>query len=179
MEIKTAANGRSGEVRIGRTYNGPACICPELCADKFIVKVEKILREQRDRTLSYNITWPLRVPIMLLCYEDMIMEFRLFIGCVQGIRRTYFLDDVKDENEAIREAEKKASEKGKKGAFAGVYVREGSTKCDAICGWEVSEDGKLLKRSLREVQDVLQVYSADFDNPPLGSGDLKALKEKN
>ena len=115
------------------------------------------------------------------CYanDDMIMEFRLFIGCVQGaslVRKAYFLDDVKDKTEAIGAAEEKARDKGKNGATAGLYAREGSTKCYAIRGWKVLGEGKLTDIPSWDVEQILQVYPADFDIPPLGKEDLEHLR---
>lgn len=107
------------------------------------------------------------------------MEFRLFIGCVQGaslVRKPYFLDDVKDKTEAIGAAEEKARDKGKNGATAGLFAREGPTTCYAICGWKVLGEGKLTELLPWKVEQILQVSPADFDIPPLGKRDLEHLR---
>ncbi len=107
------------------------------------------------------------------------MEFRLFIGCVQGaslVRKAYFLDDVKDKTEAIGEAKKIALDKGKKGATVGLFVKEEPTTCYAICGWKVLGEGKLSELPTCEVEEILQVYPADFEIPPLGKKDMEHLR---
>jgi len=56
------------------------------------------------------------------------------------------------------------------------HLKEEPTTCYAIWGWKVLGEGKLSELPTCEVEEILQVYPADFEIPPLGKKDMEHLR---
>jgi len=75
-----------------------------------------------------------------------------------GLRFDQSLENVKSKKEAVSEAKKIALQK-MDGALVGLFARDGK----AICGWKVTQGGKLKRENPKEIKDTFHVGPCTFD----------------
>ena len=69
------------------------------------------------------------------------------------------LENVKDQEEAVSEA-KKIAQETRKGATVALFTRDGN---EAICGWKLTEGGKLKSEDVQAIKDACRPGVGAFE----------------